>query len=51
MSVSNPEISSLITMSEEEFCRFGEFIHTKCGIKLPSSKKTMLEARLQKRLR
>lgn len=51
MGVSNPEISSLITMSEAEFCRFGEFIHTKCGIKLPPSKKTMLEARLQKRLR
>lgn len=51
MNASNLEISSLVTMSEEEFGRFGEFIHTKCGIKLSPCKKTMLEARLQKRLR
>ena len=51
MSVANLETSPPLTMSEEEFCRFGGFIRTKCGIKLPPSKKTMLEARLQKRLR
>jgi len=39
------------SMSEKDFKRFAEFIHEECGIKLPPSKKTMLEARLQKRLR
>ncbi|GAB6178262.1 protein-glutamate O-methyltransferase [Desulfobaculum senezii] len=39
------------TMSEKDFLRFAEFIHETCGIKLQRSKKTMLEARLQKRLR
>lgn len=38
-------------LSDKDFTRFAEFIHTECGIKLPPSKKTMLEARLQKRLR
>lgn len=38
-------------MSDKDFKRFAEFIHDECGIKLPLSKKTMLEARLQKRLR
>jgi chemotaxis protein methyltransferase CheR len=38
-------------LSDKDFSRFAEFIHTECGIKLPPSKKTMLEARLQKRLR
>lgn len=39
------------TMSEAEFCRLSEFIYNECGIKLPDAKKTMLEARLMKRLR
>ncbi|WP_231583662.1 CheR family methyltransferase [Desulfovibrio sp. TomC] len=38
-------------MSDKEFKRLSEFIHTEVGIKLPSSKKVMVEARLQKRLR
>ncbi|HEY5973411.1 MAG TPA: protein-glutamate O-methyltransferase [Geobacteraceae bacterium] len=38
-------------MSEQEFRRFSSFIYRLCGIKMPHSKKTMLEARLQKRLR
>lgn len=38
-------------MSEAEFGRFSEFISNQCGIKMPPSKKVMLEARLQKRLR
>ena len=38
-------------MSESEFRRFSEFIHTFCGIKMPSAKRTMLEGRLRKRLR
>jgi chemotaxis protein methyltransferase CheR len=38
-------------MSQAEFSRFSEFIMAQCGIKMPLSKKIMLEARLQKRLR
>lgn len=39
------------TMSDTVFCRLGHFIQTKYGIKMPPSKKSLLEARLQKRLR
>ncbi|MDH4163778.1 MAG: protein-glutamate O-methyltransferase [Nitrospirota bacterium] len=38
-------------MTQSEFGRFSEFIGNQCGIKMPLSKKVMLEARLQKRLR
>jgi chemotaxis protein methyltransferase CheR len=38
-------------MSAAQFHRFSEFIMGHCGIKMPLSKKVMLEARLQKRLR
>ncbi len=38
-------------ISEKEFHRLSEFIYDKCGIRLPPSKKTMLQARLQRRLR
>lgn len=38
-------------MTEADFRRFSGFITSELGIKLPPSKKTMLEARLQKRLR
>lgn len=38
-------------MSDREFSHFAEFIYDTCGIKMPPVKKTMLEARLQKRLR
>jgi len=37
-------------MSDRTFARFSKFIHTELGIKMPDSKKTMLQARLQKRL-
>jgi chemotaxis protein methyltransferase CheR len=39
------------TMKTKEFERFSAFIYDKVGIKMPSAKKTMLEARLQKRLK
>lgn len=42
---------SQIAMADREYKRFSDFIHSECGIKLPPSKKTMVEARLQKRLR
>lgn len=38
-------------MSDKVFTRLSGFIHDRVGIKLPPSKRTMLEARLQKRLR
>ena len=38
-------------MSNREFKRFSEFIYARCGIKMPPVKKTMLTARLLKRLR
>jgi chemotaxis protein methyltransferase CheR len=39
------------TMTTGDFERLSRFIYTQCGIKMPPAKKTMLEARLQKRLR
>lgn len=41
----------MVSMGDKDYRRFSEFIHAECGIKLPLSKKTMVEARLQKRLR
>ena len=38
------------TMSDKDFYRFSEFIHSRYGIKLPLTKKTMLEGRFRKRL-
>lgn len=38
-------------LSEKDFVRLSTFIHSKYGIKIPPFKKTMLETRLQKRLR
>ena len=39
------------TLSGNDFTRLSSFIYEQCGIKMPPAKKTMLEARLQKRLR
>lgn len=39
------------TLSDREFQRFSKFIYDNVGIKMPPAKKTMLEARLQKRLK
>jgi chemotaxis protein methyltransferase CheR len=40
-----------ITMSHNEFSRLREFIYTECGIHMTDVKRSMLEARLQKRLK
>ena len=40
-----------LPMSQKEFCRFSHFIESETGIKMPASKKKMLEGRLYKRLR
>lgn len=37
-------------MSDKAFARFSKFIQTELGIKMPHTKRTMLQARLQKRL-
>lgn len=39
------------TLSDREFQRFSSLIYDSVGIKMPPAKKTMLEARLQKRLK
>lgn len=39
------------TLSDRQFQRFSTFIYDHAGIKMPPAKKTMLEARLQKRLK
>lgn len=39
------------TLSDREFLRFSAFVYDQTGIKMPPVKKTMLEARLQKRLK
>jgi chemotaxis protein methyltransferase CheR len=38
-------------MTDSDFLRIGGFIQKQCGIKMPLSKKTMLQTRLHKRLR
>lgn len=40
-----------VNLKQKDFKCFSEFIYKECGIKLPPTKKTMLEARLSKRLR
>jgi chemotaxis protein methyltransferase CheR len=45
----NPRLP--VTLSDREFQRFSGFIYDNIGIKMPPVKKTMLEARLQKRLK
>lgn len=39
------------SMCEKDFKRFSELVYDECGIKLTAAKKTMVQARLQKRLR
>ncbi len=44
-------LGSLETMSDRDFHHFSAFIQERLGIKMPLQKKSMLEARLRKRLR
>lgn len=39
------------TLSKNDFAKISSFIYAQCGIKMPDSKKVMVEARLRKRLR
>lgn len=45
------ERQQAVTLSGKDFSRLKEFIYTQCGINLTDAKRTMLEARLQKRLK
>jgi len=40
-----------LSLSHQDFARLSNFIHEQVGIKMPPSKKIMLEGRLQKRMR
>ena len=51
MSDAEQNVLSLKKLSEKDFTRLSEFIQSEYGIKMPTTKKLMLEARLQKRLR
>ena len=54
MTISAPEnipSTGKAGLSNELFARLSDFIYSESGIKMPMTKKTMLEARLQKRLR
>jgi chemotaxis protein methyltransferase CheR len=45
------EQTRVVTISNNDFARLRDFIYQECGINLTDGKKSMLEARLQKRLR
>lgn len=45
------DIDNQQRMNSKDFERLSSFIYQECGIKMPPAKRTMLEARLQKRLR
>jgi chemotaxis protein methyltransferase CheR len=51
MSEVCQRVESAANLSNEDFSRLSQFIYKECGIKMPITKRTMLEARLQKRLR
>ncbi|MBF0279439.1 MAG: protein-glutamate O-methyltransferase [SAR324 cluster bacterium] len=46
-----PSMFEKSNLSDKEFHRLSEFIHAEYGIKMPLAKKTLLESRLQQRLR
>ena len=48
---SGPATPQLCSMRNKEFEQFSALIYDEVGIKMPPAKKTMLEARLQKRLK
>ena len=50
-SNSSPSVNIPAVLSDNIFSRFSSFIYDEVGIKLPLAKKTMLEARLNKRLK
>ncbi|MEO5350354.1 MAG: protein-glutamate O-methyltransferase [Magnetococcus sp. YQC-3] len=51
MNDSDAAIPEKITLSDKDFQRLSQFIEATSGIQMPLSKKSMLTARIQKRLR
>jgi len=51
MHDSLQEPLTTVTMTRNDFAFFSSLIQSRCGIKMPYAKKTMLESRLRKRLR
>lgn len=51
MSRETVNTAQMAAMSQRDFVRLRELIYSECGITLVDAKKTMLEGRLQKRLR
>ncbi|MBF0368943.1 MAG: protein-glutamate O-methyltransferase CheR [Magnetococcales bacterium] len=51
MNQTNRVVLNQGGLSDKEFKRLSEFIEASCGIQMPMSKKSMLTARIQKRLR
>ena len=51
MNENQAYIETTQKMTSRDFERLSQFIYNHCGIKMPPVKQTMLEARLQKRLR
>lgn len=51
MGIGETYSEGIKALSGRDFERLSEFISGHCGIKMPPAKKTLLEARLQKRLR
>lgn len=51
MKQNTPPGAKSTGMSNREFSLFGQFIENTCGIRMPDSKKLMLESRLLKRLK
>ncbi len=49
--ISDNTTTFTTSLSEQDFRRLSEFIQSECGIKMPQSKKVMLQSRLQKRIR
>jgi len=46
--VLNPDV---VKMTDHDFNKISQFIYSRYGIKMPANKKTLLESRLQKRLK
>ena len=49
--MSHQDGSPMPNLGDKTYLRFKGFIESELGIKMPDSKKTMLQARLQKRMR
>jgi chemotaxis protein methyltransferase CheR len=49
--VTEGQTSHTVSLLKDDFLRLSAFIHQEYGIKMPPIKKTLLESRLQKRLR